>query len=1043
MVRVCGWGAVLVVVVVVLVSPPIAAAHDDVTVHGLQTEHATDPLGVDAERPRLGWQLRSDRRDVRQSAYRILVASTPGRLAREQGDVWDSGRVESGRSIEVPYGGPPLQSRRRYQWKVRVYDERGRPSGWSRPAHWEMGLLDSSDWSARWIGMPAIEQEQPDLVGAKWVWHDEPGGPFFPAGTRYFRRTVELPADRRIVRARVVATGDDEFELFVNGTSVASSVWWYEPRAADVTGMLQAGRNALALRVTNRGREAGTVALLRVEFETGAPLIVASDGTWRSSATEHAGWNEPSFDDSAWTATRVIADYGAPPWGTVSFPREPTPAPLLRTEFDVRKHVRSARVYVSGLAYYELALNGRRVGDHVLDPVFTDYDDRVNYVGYDVTQALRRGRNAIGAELGRGFYGLEVDTVWDWDSPPWRDEPKLLLQLEIEYADGSTQRVTTDPSWRAARGPRVQDNIYVGETYDARLEQPGWATAGFDAAGWEPATEMAPPRGRLVAQTIEPIEVVDTLHPAGVTEPKPGTFVYDLGRTISGWARLTVEGAPGTVVTVRQGEKLNGDGTPSTSQGQVSSSRFQTDEYILAGRGREVWEPSFSYKGVRYVEVTGLPEPPRIEGREVHTAVANTGGFDSSNELYDRIHDAMRRTSLNNLHGIPADTMYEKSGWTGDVQLSAPSWLQNFDMTRFFEKWLDDFRDSQSPNGQIPTVVPTSGWSGYVSGTYGLSPEWTAAYPIVAWELYLRTGDRNALEEHYEPLAGYVEWEQTRLGDGIAPTSLGDWMAPDQPAGIPDVDRRLTATAYVYRELDLMTRIARVLGHQADANAYAEKAAFVRRRFNEVFFHPDEGAYRSAPSYRQTDNALALAFGLAPEEHRQAIVDGLARDVEARGGHLNTGILGTAVLLEVLTDGGHYELAHTIANRRTYPSWGYLFDNGADTLWESWGLASRSRNHHYLGTIDRWFFEDVAGLEPTQPGYRHVLIRPRPGGGLTHAAAWHDSPYGRVRSAWSVKHDRFELDVTVPPNVNATVRLPDGRAVEVGSGRYRFAAPTG
>jgi alpha-L-rhamnosidase len=332
-----------------------------------------------------------------------------------------------------------------------------------------------------------------------------------------------------------------------------------------------------------------------------------------------------------------------------------------------------------------------------------------------------------------------------------------------------------------------------------------------------------------------------------------------------------------------------------------------------------------------------------------------------------------------------------------------------------------------------------------VSGTYGLSPEWTAAYPIVAWELYVRAGDRRALEEHYDSLARYVAWEQTRLTDGIAPTSLGDWMAPDQPGPIPDVDRRLTATAYVYRELDLMSRIARALGRDADANGYAERAAFVRQRFNETFFDPAQDAYRSAPSYRQTDNALALAFGLAPEERRDAIVDGLARDVEAHGGHLNTGILGTAVLLEVLTDGGYAELAYTIANQRTYPGWGYLFDNGADSLWESWGLDARSRNHHYLGTVDRWFFEDVAGLapDPAQPGYRHVLIHPRPGGGLTHAAAWHDSPYGRVTSSWSVKHDRFTLDVTIPANTTATVWVPGRSAVEVGSGTHRFHSTLG
>lgn len=474
-------------------------------VAGLQVEHATDPLGIDVLRPRLGWRLRADRRGVLQSAYRVIVASSRERLARDRGDVWDSGKVLSADSADVAYDGAPLESRRRYHWKVRVYDERGKASDWSEPAWWEMGLLAPADWSARWIGMPPPPQPPFSLEGAKWIWHDEPGGPHYPAGLRYFRRTVELPPDRRVTGARLAVTGDDEFELWVNGEHRAKSVWWYEPRSVDVAEDLHPGRNSIAIAVTNRGREAGMVARLQVDFESGDPLVVPTDVQWRSRDREEPGWTQPDHDDAAWMPTRVLADYGDPPWGTVTLPKEPTPAPLLRKDFRVREHIKRARVYVSGLAYYVLTLNGRRVGDHVLDPVLTDYDDRVNYVSYDVTEQLRGGRtNALGAELGRGFYGLDVANVWDWDKPPWRDEPMLLLQLEIEYADGSTERIGTDPTWEAARGPRLRDSIYVGETYDARREQP---------QAWEPATLMTPPRGRLVAQAIQPIEVVDTLRP--------------------------------------------------------------------------------------------------------------------------------------------------------------------------------------------------------------------------------------------------------------------------------------------------------------------------------------------------------------------------------------------------------------------------------------------------------------------------------------------------------------------------------------------------
>ena len=322
--------AALAVAVAVLAVPAAEAQGAGVEVRALETEHAVDPLGVDAQRPRLSWQLRSHRSDVRQTGYRILVASSPERLRRDEGDVWDSGRVQSDRSIEVPYGGPPLQSRRRYHWKARAYDEHGQATEWSRPASWEMGLLQPADWSARWIGMPAVEQDRPGFEGAKWVWHDEPGGPFFPAGARSFRRTFDLPADRRITKAQVVVTGDDEFELFVNGTSRASSVWWYEPRAVDVTDDLHAGRNALAIAVTNRGREAGMVALLRVEFETGDSMAIATDGTWRSSADAPAAWTEPGFDDAAWTPVRIIAAK------TLPLASETAPAPSARRTFPRR-----------------------------------------------------------------------------------------------------------------------------------------------------------------------------------------------------------------------------------------------------------------------------------------------------------------------------------------------------------------------------------------------------------------------------------------------------------------------------------------------------------------------------------------------------------------------------------------------------------------------------------------------------------------------------------------------------------------------------------
>jgi alpha-L-rhamnosidase len=546
-----------------------------------------------------------------------------------------------------------------------------------------------------------------------------------------------------------------------------------------------------------------------------------------------------------------------------------------------------------------------------------------------------------------------------------------------------------------------------------------------------------------------------------------------MGRTMAGWARLRTSGAAGTKLTLRYGEKLNGDGTVQFGNGLVTG-RHQTDEYILSGEGTETWEPRFSYKGFRYVQVEGLPAEPTsetIKGRLVHSDVPSVGDFASSNDLYGTFHDAMRRTILNNLHGVPTDTpMYEKNGWTGDAQLGAPAMMDNFDLAQFFTEWLADIRDSQVASGQIPVIVPSPGW-GYTE--LAPSPEWTVVYPVLLWEMYRRYADERILDEHYESLKRYTEWEISRLDDGIARTALGDWLPPGFAGGIPPEDTRLTATAYVHRTLELTSRIAGVVGRDADAARYADTAGHVRERFNEVFLNEEEGFYETDrdPGYRQTSNAIPLAFGLVPSEQEQAVADSLAEDIESRDDHLNTGALGTSVLLRALTDHGYADLAHAVANQRTYPSWGFWFENGADTMWEYWGLESRSLDHYFFGTIDEWLYEDVAGLMPDAdgPGYARFVVKPHPAGGLTDAEAQNSSIRGRVAARWHAEGGRFALALTVPANSTATayvpaddaasvtesgvpadeaegvelVRVEEGYAVfEVGSGRYRFESGT-
>jgi alpha-L-rhamnosidase len=1052
-------------------------ANGALVVHQLRTEYVRDPLGIDVRRPRLSWTLTSPRRGQAQTAYRILVASDPARLAKEKGDVWDSGKVASDRSVAVPYDGPPLSSKTRYYWKVMAWGVHGARSHWSPPARWETALLDSEEWHAQWIGSPPSELTTLKLDGSSWIWFPEGNpGESAPAGTRYLRRTFTVPADKTVASAHALLTADNQFDAYLNGAKVAASdrtvSAWQHAVAVDVTDEVRSGANSLAIAAINADGAAGFIGVLELTFEDGSSVTLHSDDQWKAFDADVTGWTEPDFDDSAWPAALEIAPYGEGIWtccGGVQL-AESTRDPLLRKTFRVTKPVQRARLYMSGLGHHELRLNGSKVGDQVLETDVNDYGKRVGYSTYDITSYLKRDANAVSVMLGRGFYDVSQPTPLDWHRAPWRDDPKLVLQMEIRYEDGTTRTVVSDESWKTAEGPITSDSYFGGEDYDARLEQAGWDTGPFDDSSWQPARAVAAPAGRLVATNNDPVKVIDTLRSVSTTEAKPGVYVLDMGQTITGWGRLTASAPAGTKVTMQYGQKLLSDGTVDYHNGWHGG-RSQTDSYTFSGEGTETWEPRFSYKSFRYLQITGLPGAPdakTVVGRSVHSAVGNAGGFDSSSELFATLHDGMRRTILGNLMGFPAvDPFYEKSGWTEDVFVAAQSMIYNFDMARFFGEWLEDIRDSQLPSGQIPIIIPSPGW-GYDSwGTP--SPVWTAVYPIMAWRMYENYGDRRVLEEHYPSIKKYMDREISLLQDGIvAAEFLGDYMSPGF-YGQPPEDGRLAGTAYIYRQLKIAAAIADALGRGDDAAGYRADADRVRDRFNATFLDEEDGRYETAtdPGYRQTSNLLALAFGMVPAEHKRRVLDNVVADIRAKGNHLDTGTLGTEVILSVLTENGAEDVAYAIANQRTYPSWGYWYANGADTMWENWDLNVRSRAHFFLGTSEQWLYRHVAGIDADAPGYKRITIRPHPGGGLHDASASYDSIHGEIKSAWEAGDDGFELKATVPVNTVATVYVPadaaasvtesgrpaakapgvrflrmdDGNAVfEVGAGKYRFVS---
>jgi alpha-L-rhamnosidase len=1059
---------------VLIVTGSVAAEADhgprDVRLTGLLVEKKVRPIGIDLRHPRFSWVVESAARGVEQVSYRVRVENA-GR------PVWDSGVVRSRESAGVAYAGPPLRAATGYTWSVDVVTTHGTATAGST---FRTGLPAERDWAgSTWIGNERLPDAVTDLTlaGASWIWT---AGADAPGVDRAFRTSQVSPAGKTATRAEILVTADDAYELWVNGTEVgateAAENSWQQSHFHTIA--LAPGRNVFAARVPNGADSPGAfIAVVRVSYADGTTSVFTTGAGWKASADVPDGFASPGFDDSGWGNAVELATYGSGPWGGNVRPptRTPRPAPLLRREFEVAPRVRAATLYLATGGYANVSLNGRPASDQVLSPGFTDYDDTVQYTAIDLTKALRPGTNTLGMELGRGFYGMTGGNVWRWQSPPWHDDPVVRALLHIEYADGRTERVGTDDSWRIHDGPTVFDDLYAGETYDARLVQPGYDTARFDDREWARASEVPGPRGVLVDQRQQPIRVTGSLPAVEITEPVADTYVVKFPRVIAGWVRFTARGPSGTTIRAAHGEKLTADGRVNMSNNGGFQSGFQTDRFVLAGTGGdESWTPRFSYKGFQYLEVTGWPgdEPPPLSAftaEVVHTDAEETGTFASSSDTMNRTHRAVVDTLLNNIHGIPTDTpMFEKNGWTGDAALGAEMFLTNLDTHELFAKWMRDVHETRDVEGRPMVIAPSSGdW-----GRWGVAPPWHSAYVLIPWWLYQYGGDSRVLSENYDGMKSYVDLEFSRSAGGIVSNPrLGDWVSPEaSPAGgnAPE-DLRVSGTAYLYVMLTSMRRSAQFLGKDADAAAFGANAAAVKDAFNATFLDRAAGHYRGVGDrgYRQTHNVLAVAFGLTPDEATtRSAVDSIVADVRARGTTLNTGVLGTKYLLPVLTEHGHADVAYELAEQTAYPSWGYMLANGATSMWEHWSTEARSRGHYFLGTVDDWFYRYVAGIRPSQEtGYRDITIAPAITGQLSHAKATTRTPYGQVGCDWRRTGGTLTMTVTVPVGAKATVHLPaaegstvteSGRPlsradgvgavsgkdgvvrVEVGSGRYTF-----
>jgi alpha-L-rhamnosidase len=1024
----------------------------------LRCEYLENPLGIGTATPQLSWQSDSTQRNWRQTAYEILVASSVERLRDGDADVWDSGRRNSAESVGILYAGPKLKSGERYYWSVRVWDASGQVSELAQPAWWEMGLLENADWQAKWITWTNPEEEA-DRASLRWVWvAGQDASSTIPKTVAVFRLNVKLSQKPRNAALFIIARGD--FRATVNGQEVTSKSRWSAFDRKEVGDRLVVGKNSIEVTVTvpehpqfepdpgDKTMKSAMAALLKITRE---------DGTVRRWGTVKA-WKARLEDHSKWLRASVVAGLDDAQLGADSG-LLPQPAALLRRSFAVSKQVQAARLYATALGSYRMFINGNRVGQDVLTPGFTDYRKRVLYQVYDVTSALKSGQNTIGAVLGDGWFGSSLT----WTGAHFFRPPKrLLARLKIDYADGTHESILTDESWKAAQSPILHSEIYAGEVYDARLQQPDWNKPGFDDTRWAPAIASETPAIVVSSEKDLPTQVVETVQPKSVTSGANGSYVFDMGQNMVGWVTLKVSGAPGTVVRLRFAEILRPDGNIYRENLRNADA---TDTYILRGSEEETFAPYFTFHGFRYVEVTGYPGQPALGAitGDVVSSIAGrpTGILLTSSPLVNRMWSIGLWGQRGNFLSIPTDCPQrdERLGWMGDAEVFWRTGSYNYDIAAFSKKWIDDVADAQTAAGAFtnvsPDVLPAGG-----DGSIG-APGWGDAGVIVSYTAWLQYGDQQIVKQNWDAMQRWMTFIQNGNPDflrkqGVGP-NFADWLAPDE-----NTDKDLLATAYWALIANMMSEMAHAIGQEDDATRYASLVQNIRSAFQKAYVK-DDGKVGTGT---QTSYVVALYTKMAPQPLEPAMVSNLVKDIEARNWHLSTGFLGTPFLLFTLANHGRADVAYRLLLNETYPSWGYMLSKGATTWWERWNgdtgdPAMNSYNHYAFGSVMAWVYRYVAGIDTTLdgPGFHQIIIHPRLDSRLDQARGEYDSAYGKIVSDWrGTPEGPFSLQVTIPPNTAADVYLPviantqlieDGQpitarqesgsyVVQVGSGSYEF-----
>lgn len=962
----------------------------------------------------------------------------------------------------MEYSGKRLRPFAEYWWSVRVWDRAGRPSAWSKPARWSMGPLSDVAWGGSWIedsgavtgtvpahnGYHSQPAESADVT--KWVQVDlgseQPidGVRLWPA--RPFDWQADVPGFLFPLRYRIETSVGSEgpWETALDHEATDSPSPGTDPVLHRFASRRGRYLRLTATRLRMRDQGYFGLALAEMEVLSGEANVGLHRSATAADSIEQPGWS---------TANLTNGD-------TTSHPAHgggPYPAPMMRKPFGVAQKVRRATAYVSALGLVELRINGRKASNNLLAPEWTDYRTRVQYQAYDVTNLVRTGANVVAAWLGDGWYAGRIGLFPNRAN--YGPKPRLRVNLRLEMADGSVRTVVTDGTWRSTtQGPIRIGDILDGEVYEANREMPGWDAPGFRDAGWTGVSVVRAPGPKLVWQRNEPIAVVEQLAGRIVGKPAPDTCVFDMGQNMVGHARIRLSGKPGDHFRIRHAEMLNDDGTVYVTNLRGAP---QTDWVTLGPSGTLLYEPRFTYHGFRYLEIQGpgrLPADGDVTGQVFCSSSPQVSTFECSSKLVNQIMHNVFWTQRANLMSTPTDCPQrdERLGWMGDIQSFGQSAVFNMDMAAFFTKWLCDVRDAQMPDGRFPDFAPNPA---HLSGAFTGVPAWGDAGVVVPWRAWQNYGDRRLIEESYPSCRKWIDyihglnrdlvWRNGRNAD------YNDWLNgdtlinegwPRQGGAIPN---EVFATAFFAHSTDLTSRMAAVLGRKREAEELHTLFQGIKEAFNREFVGQD-GTIKGDT---QAGYALALHFDLLPNALRPAAVARMVAAIHRYKDHISTGIQSTHRMMMELTREGEADLAYKLLNQTDFPSWGFMVQNGATTIWERWDGYVKGRgfqdpgmnsfNHWALGSVAEWVWRTVAGLNPSDsaPGWRHFTVKPIPGGGLTWAKASYHSQAGTIAVDWRVADGKFVLDLTVPANTTADVVLPGRPVRKVGSGTYRFETP--